>query len=220
MTSGIKKLIVDLATYINTIKLNHPVRVAIDGVDTAGKTTLANELVKPLEKLGRQVIRASIDKFHNPRKKRYEKGKDSPEGYYYDSFNYEKLKEKLLAPLSSSKSPLFESEFFDFKTDTYIQTNPKKAQNNAILLFDGVFLLRPELNSYWDVRIFLDIPFDEVLKRAKLRDKDLMGDDVEQKYKVRYIPGQKIYLTSVHPENLADIVIDNSNYKEPIFNSK
>jgi hypothetical protein len=40
------------------------VRVAIDGVDGVGKTTLADELVAPLQLLGRDVIRASIDGFH------------------------------------------------------------------------------------------------------------------------------------------------------------
>jgi len=44
----------------------HPIRVAIDGVDGVGKTTLANELVDPLRRRGLLVIRASIDGFHNP----------------------------------------------------------------------------------------------------------------------------------------------------------
>jgi uridine kinase len=43
------------------------VRVAIDGVDGAGKTTFANELAEVVGGLGRPVIRASVDGFHNPR---------------------------------------------------------------------------------------------------------------------------------------------------------
>ena len=61
----------------------------------------------------------------------------------------------------------------------------------------------------------MQISFEEVLKRAKIRDKELMGDELEQKYKTRYIPGQRLYLNSVHPEKLADIIIDNSNYNNP-----
>ena len=38
-------LLSDLAVRITQIELDHPVRVAIDGVDAAGKTTLADELV-------------------------------------------------------------------------------------------------------------------------------------------------------------------------------
>lgn len=209
------KMLSELSTYIHNIKLNHPIRVAINGVDTSGKTTLANELVEPLKQLGRPVIRASVDRFHNPRDIRYEQGKDSPNGYYNDSFNNKAIIEKLLSPLGKRGSLEYEDVFFDFKTDSKLHSTPKKSDINAILLFDGVFLLRQELNPYWDVRIFLQIPFDEVLKRALIRDKKLMGDEVERKYKLRYIPGQKLYLNSVHPEQIADIVIDNSNFNSP-----
>src|SRR5262245_38324174 len=78
-----------LATMIASVRTEHPVRVAVDGIDAAGKTTLANALVKPLSRLGREVIRASIDGFHHPKRLRHMRGKDSPAGYYYDSFDYE-----------------------------------------------------------------------------------------------------------------------------------
>lgn len=85
MTEARATLLEQLAKKINELQIDHPVRVAIDGVDTAGKTILADELVKPLEELGRPVIRASIDGFHRPRAERYARGKNSPEGYYFDS---------------------------------------------------------------------------------------------------------------------------------------
>lgn len=70
-----------LARWVDAIRLSHPVRVAIDGVDAAGKTTLADELVAPLRRRGRSVVRASADDFHNPRALRYRAGRDSPEVY-------------------------------------------------------------------------------------------------------------------------------------------
>jgi uridine kinase len=51
------------------------VRVAIDGVDGAGKTHLADELAALLQELGRTTIRASVDGFHNPQAVRYQKGR-------------------------------------------------------------------------------------------------------------------------------------------------
>jgi uridine kinase len=42
-------------------------RVAIDGVDGAGKTYFADELAEVLGASGRSVIRASVDGFDNPR---------------------------------------------------------------------------------------------------------------------------------------------------------
>jgi uridine kinase len=54
-------LLSQLADIIASIDHSHPLRVAIDGIDAAGKTTLADELVPLLEQQARSVIRASID---------------------------------------------------------------------------------------------------------------------------------------------------------------
>jgi uridine kinase len=56
-----------LAECILALHHSHPVRVAIDGVDAAGKTTIANALSPIIACSGRHVIRASIDGFHRPR---------------------------------------------------------------------------------------------------------------------------------------------------------
>jgi hypothetical protein len=37
------------------------------------------------------------------------------------------------------------------------------APPDAVLVFDGVFLLRPQLNNAWDLRIFLEVDFQEAL---------------------------------------------------------
>ena len=64
----------------------HPdrvVRVAIDGVDGAGKTMLADALAPLIVAQGRPVIRASVDDFHNPREVRYARGKYSPSDTFW-----------------------------------------------------------------------------------------------------------------------------------------
>ena len=55
-------------------------RVGIDGVDGAGKTTLADRLGQVLEAAGHKIIRSSIDGFHNPRAIRYVRGKTRRRG--------------------------------------------------------------------------------------------------------------------------------------------
>ena len=88
------KLIDNLAQRITGIRLDHPVRVGIDGIDTAGKTTFADNLAEALE----NTIRASGDDFHNPREIRYRQGRESATGYYQDVFNYTAILEYLLKP--------------------------------------------------------------------------------------------------------------------------
>ncbi len=61
---GIRKhLLNELADRLAAIEREHPLRVAIDGVDASGKTTFADELALLVEARGRSVIRASIDGF-------------------------------------------------------------------------------------------------------------------------------------------------------------
>ena len=47
---------------------------------------------------GRAVFRASIDGFHRPRAERYARGRDSPEGFYRDSFDYSLFRRVLVEP--------------------------------------------------------------------------------------------------------------------------
>ena len=106
----------ELTNQIIQIKQPHPVRVAIDGPDAAGKTTLAQELSALVQARGRAVIRASIDGFHNPARIRHSRGATSAEGYYFDSFNYEALTESLLVPLGLSGTRQYRSAVFDYRS--------------------------------------------------------------------------------------------------------
>ncbi len=206
-----------LADRIAAIALPHPVRVAIDGIDAAGKTTLANELAAPIQARGRPVIRASMDGFHRPRGERYRRGKDSPEGYYYDSFDYPGLKLALLDPLGPGGNRVYFSAIFDFRSNVPVCIPEQKAPIDAVLLFDGVFLLRPELNGCWDYSIFVQANFEVAVARAIRRDASLFGagTDIAARYWTRYVPGQRIYLQAVKPAECANIVIENDDPANP-----
>ena len=139
-----------LAAVVATVQ-----RVAIDGVDAAGKTILANELAQVLEQRGQQAKRGSIDDFHRPEAERYRRGYESPEGYYQDSFDYEAARRWI----SSS--------------------------GQGVLLFDGIFLMRPELNDLWDLRIFVDVDREEAVRRAVRRDAELWGSEAAARRRYR-----------------------------------
>jgi uridine kinase len=214
-----ERLLQQLGERILKITLNHPTRVAIDGVDGSGKTFIADELAKKLRASGRQIIRVSVDKFHNPRIVRYQKGRSSPEGYYADSFNNTLVIENVLRPLGPNGDRKFKSAAFDYKNDTEIIAPVETAEPNAILLMDGIFLQRPELADYWDLKILLDVDFEHTVARAVKRDASFGGSEqeIEKVYDERYVPGQRLYFEKVDPKAAADIVIDNTDFKNPRF---
>ena len=207
-----------LAERILRIQKNCPVLIGIDGVDASGKTTLADELAKYLKNSNRNIIKASIDGFHNPKKKRYTKGNNSPEGYYYNSFNYEAIAKVLLNPLSTGNFE-YKTAVFDYRTDSEVFLPTQKAINDSILIMEGIFLFRPELIKYWDLKIFLDVDFkitvQRAIKRAAERKPINSEQEIIDKYNDRYIPGQKLYFKEVNPKYKSDIVIDNSEFEKP-----
>lgn len=206
-----------LAQSIAAVRLDHPARIAIDGVDGSGKTTLADELVEPVRRAGRTVIRASVDGFHNSRAVRYTRGADSPEGYFLDSFDYAALKRELLDPLGPDGNASFRTAAFDYRVDRPVESPRQVAPRDAVLLFDGVFLSRPELQALWDLTIWLEVPFEVTVERAVGRDSRDGGDAAvtRGKYENRYVPGQRLYLAQCRPRDRADIVVDNSVIDSP-----
>jgi uridine kinase len=212
-----QELIASLASRIASLTRAHPTRVAIDGVDAAGKTTLADELATVIGAMGRPIIRASIDGFHNPATTRRRRGPLSPVGYFEDSFNNEALLSSLLRPLGPDGSREVTRAVFDFRKDTAVDVGAQLVASDAILLFDGVFLLRRELREYFDFSIFVRADFSVTTARAEQRDVMLFGsvDEVRKRYRERYVPGQQLYLTTCEPEQWASVVIDNNNPLQP-----
>ena len=193
----------------------HPLRVAIDGVDAAGKTALADELAHVLERRGRSVIRSSLDGFHNAKAIRHRRGSLSSEGYYLDSFDYRALRQNLLDPLGPGGTLRYRTAVFDHRTDRPVDVPISRAAPDAVLLFDGIFLMRRELDDAWDYRIFVDVSPATSLRRGVARDRDLMEPEVEERYRLRYLPAQRRYLTEADPAARANLRIVNDDPAAP-----
>lgn len=210
------RLLARLARLIVARQTTHPLRVAIDGPDAAGKTTLADDLAVSIGSR-RPVIRASIDGFHQPADVRHRRGPMSPEGYYLDSFDADAVVVSLLDPLGLAGDRRYRTASFDYRTDASLDLPWCNAPDNAVLLFDGVFLLRPELRGYWDLSVVVHASPAETVRRARIRDADLMGGAaaVAERYHLRYLPGQQLYDVDADPRGHADVVVDNEDVLRP-----
>lgn len=195
----------------------HPLRVAVDGPDAAGKTTLADEVACGLRSVPREVIRASIDGFHRPRVERRRRGEVDPLGYYEDSFDNNALRRTLLEPLGPSGNRRYRAALFDYLADTPVEQPERAASVDAVLVFDGVFLLRPELVDCWDFTIFVAVDLEECVRRGVARDAELFGSrtQAEHRYRARYLPGQRLYFAAARPAERADVVVVNDDPARP-----
>jgi uridine kinase len=212
------ELLSRLAEAVEAVTATHPTRVAIDGPPAAGKTTLADELADILRAQGRHVIRATIDDFLFPRAQRYPRGEYSAEGCYHDTHDHAALNRVLLDPLGPDGDRRLQPAVYDHTTDTALSPPVTTAPADAVLLFDGVFLMRPELIDRWDLRVFVSIALERTVERAVIRERQTSARaDVERRWRERYIPAQKLYFATVRPTDLVDVIVHNDKPQQPAW---
>ncbi|MCJ2123002.1 uridylate kinase [Methylobacterium sp. J-077] len=197
------------------LRPSHPLRIAIDGRTSSGKTTLADEIATKTRDHGRNVIRTSIDGFHRPKAERYARGRRSAEGYYYDARDLTAIKDLLLRPLGPQGDLLYRTASFDLELDRPIDASLHKAEANDILIVDGTFLQRPELRAEWDLIVFIDAPEELARAWGVDRDTERLGSPAEAQaiYRERYLPAYAIYETDCDPRTGAHIVFENANFE-------
>ncbi|MEV0570032.1 uridylate kinase [Dactylosporangium sp. NPDC050588] len=222
MNQGTRDEMLDrLAEAVGSVTVAHPTRVAVDGPPAAGKTTLADELAAILRAQGRDVIRATIDDFLFPRAQRYPRGEYSAEGCYFDTHDNDALNRVLLDPLGPGGHRRFRPAVYDHAADTVLSPPVTTASTDAVLLFDGVFLMRPELLDRWDLRIFVSTTLDKTVERAVIREHQVSSRaDVERRWRERYIPAQQLYFATVRPTHHADIIVHNDDPRQPAWETR
>lgn len=186
----------------------HVVRVAVDGVDGAGKTVFVDELADVLRQRGAAVLRASVDGFHQPPRVRYRRGRSSPEGFFLDSYEYPRLRRLLLDPLGPRGDRRIVRRVYDVHAEEPVESVAESVPDAQVLVFDGIFLHRPQLRDLWDPSVFLEVDFEISIPRGASRG---YGDpDVAAASNRRYIEGQHRYLDTCQPHLHATRIVNNN----------
>ncbi len=85
-----------------------------------------------------------------------------------------------------------------------------------MLIADSAFAFRPEYNDYWEYRIWLEADPETALRRGIARDSAMEGtEEATRLHRDRYHPAETIYLAEVRPQAMADLIIDNRDFKRP-----
>jgi uridine kinase len=198
--------------------LGRSVIIGIDGVDLSGKTTFTSDLAKVLRRDKEKVVLIHEDDFLNSTETRYQRGEWSIIGFYKDFFDFRALHRNILLPVRAAKPVAYALQSYaSHRSNDHSIRYTIGLQD--LVLVEGLFLLRKEFHGCFDLTIRLKIPFDLVLKRALIRDVPDLGsyEYVRRHYEMQVLPAQSLYERLVDPDNIADIVIENSNTQVPII---
>lgn len=182
--------------------------IAVDGVDGSGKTTFAGALAEQLQNRGFACVVIHADDFLNLRSVRHRQGKDSPEGFWQDSYDYQALQHWAIDPFRAGGDGRFSSRATDVRQDRYLDVETFQAAPGTVAIIEGMFLHRDELREMWDFSVFLHAPFSVTAVRMAVRDGS--SADPEHPSMRRYVEGQRLYFAHCEPSRRASVVVDNT----------
>ena len=135
------------------------------------------------------------DDFYGPEERDWRSW--TPRQGYERYFNPQRVEHQLLRPLRAGQPGRFQRYDWDTNTlDGFVTVEPR-----GIVLAEGVYLLRRELRSYWDLSIYVDTPRE--LRQARLRAR---GEN-DQGWIARWTAAEDYYEQVEAPAQVADLVV-------------
>lgn len=173
------------------IELKERYIIAIDGKAGSGKSTLATMLQQKYN----ATVFCMDDYFLQPHQRTKERS-----AMIGGNVDFERFLKQVLLPLSKNESVQYQR--YNCTTQTIEPILHVRA--NPIVVIEGSYSLRPELRSYYDLTIALDIDPSIQIQRIKQRNKNY------EDFINRWIPLENNYLQYFDIYNQVDIVMNNT----------
>lgn len=181
--------------------------IGIDGLGGAGKSTISEKICTELENRNLPTILLHIDDFIHTREIRYNSAYPEWQCYYHLQWRYDYFIE-IINRLNNHADGNIEIALYDKNNDNYIN-KIYDIKKKTIILVEGIFLQRKELQGIFDYMIYIDIPESVRMQRVLKRDTYIgNAQQIIEKYENRYFPAERNYCKQYHPEQTADFIID------------
>ena len=185
--------------------------VAVDGIGGSGKSTFAAALARRV--VDRPVLVLHADDFLHPSATRHARGRLSPEGFWFDAYDYAALTGWALTPLRAGGDGLHRTHALDHAADRAVRPDAVRAPDDALVVVEGTFLHRDELAGFWDFSVYLDVPLAVGHRRLALREG--LDPDPEHGPLRRYTQAQRLYFEAAAPWQRASVVLDTTDAGRP-----
>lgn len=138
--------------------------VAISGVDGSGKGYLARKIAAMLLQQDLRVANINIDGWLNLPKKRFSRTNPA-EHFYRHATRFDELFAKLVFTLRDHRSICIEADFAE-ETATEYRKHTYNFEEINVILLEGIYLLKRQFHSYYDLSLWVECSFDTALERA------------------------------------------------------
>jgi len=166
--------------------------VAVDGAGGSGKTTLAAAAAELLD--GATIVHG--DDFYRVMPS-LERERLGAEQGYQRYFDWERLRDQVLAPLRAGRAARHQS--FDWATEELGDWH--EIWPGTTVIVEGVFCARPELAPYYHLTAYVDTSREVCLRRVRAR-----GQDTED-WIMRWRAAEDHYIRTTRPQTRAELVI-------------
>lgn len=163
--------------------------VGIDGCGAAGKSTLAKHIAA---RLGGIII--AMDDFYLPKKDRTRR---DPFGALFD---WQRLRDSVLIPLRNESPATYAR--YNWDEDRFGDSVCLPA--TGVFIVEGVYSTRTEINSMYDLRIWIDCPPELRLIRGLERD----GEQARLSWERDWMPQEAKYVAIDRPQERAHVWVD------------
>ncbi|CDM98295.1 MAG: uridine kinase [Limnospira sp. PMC 1291.21] len=182
--------------------------VAISGIDASGKGYIAAQIVKILSQGNLRVASINVDGWLHLPHQRFSQTNPAAHFYQY-AIRFDQLFSQLIFPLRQLRSVSIDVDYTQ-ETATEYQKHRYKFDNIDIIVLEGIFLLKQEFQSYYDLSFWVECTWETALERAIVRSQEgLSQQETVQAYQAIYFPAQKIHWERDQPRQAATASINN-----------
>lgn len=165
------------------------VRIGISGFSGSGKTTFARELAARLPDCA--VVESDV--FWDPANDVL--GEDWP------AVEKDRLRREVLEPAGRGEPIRYrpwnwEEERLGDEVDL---------GKPCFLIVEGIAIFHPQMVDDFDLRIWVDAPFEEAMAEGMRRDRDEQGADREAQWRQVWIPNERAFFDRFRPDERADL---------------
>jgi uridine kinase len=206
--SDLRKTVDTIVNLRSSASPKRSLLVSVTGIDGCGKGHITARIADALRVHGLRVANINIDGWLNLPYKRFNMSNPA-EHFYANAIRFDEMFSRLVFPLCERRSIRLEADFTEETAVSY-RKHLYEFHDIDVVILEGIYLLKREFQSYYDLSVWIECSFDTALERAVMRAQEGLSPSATiNAYKTIYFPAQEIHFLRDNPMTSATLVLNN-----------